>query len=88
MNGVREHYKEHGDIDVAIRNFPRRLIAERAIVSVFCLPFLGILDYIVTCEHFYCPTTAIGYVCNDLASFGAYKVYYSYQARLMCPTQY
>jgi hypothetical protein len=43
MNGVREHYKEHGDIDAAIRNFPRRLIAERAIVSVFCLPFLGLL---------------------------------------------
>ncbi|EMS59294.1 Putative pseudouridine synthase C1A4.09 [Triticum urartu] len=33
MNGVREHYKEHGDIDVAIRNFPRRLIAERAILQ-------------------------------------------------------
>ncbi|KAM0883698.1 hypothetical protein ACQ4PT_031473 [Festuca glaucescens] len=33
MNGVREHYKEHGDIDAAIRNFPRRLIAERAILQ-------------------------------------------------------
>ncbi|KQK09991.1 pseudouridylate synthase 7 homolog isoform X2 [Brachypodium distachyon] len=33
MNGVREHYEEHGDIDVAIRNFPRRLIAERAILQ-------------------------------------------------------
>ena len=50
MNGVREHYKEHGDIDVAIRNFPRRLIAERAIVSVFCLPFLGL--YIVRLSIF------------------------------------
>lgn len=50
MNGVREHYKEHGDIDVAIRNFPRRLIAERAIVSIFRLPFLGL--YIVTSEPF------------------------------------
>ncbi|XP_071684585.1 uncharacterized protein [Lolium perenne] len=33
MNGVREHYKEHGDIDSAIRNFPRRLVAERAILQ-------------------------------------------------------
>uniref|UniRef100_A0ACD5WGH3 Uncharacterized protein n=1 Tax=Avena sativa TaxID=4498 RepID=A0ACD5WGH3_AVESA len=33
MNGVREHYKEHGDIDAAISNFPRRLIAERAILQ-------------------------------------------------------
>jgi hypothetical protein len=46
MNGVREHYKEHGDIDSAIRNFPRRLVAERAIVSVFSLPFLGLYCYI------------------------------------------
>jgi hypothetical protein len=46
MNGVREHYKEHGDIDSAIRNFPRRLVAERAIVSVFSLPFLGLLLYL------------------------------------------
>jgi tRNA(Glu) U13 pseudouridine synthase TruD len=31
---VREHYKQHGDIDMALRNFPRHLVAERSIVSV------------------------------------------------------
>lgn len=31
---VREHYKQHGDIDMALRNFPRHLVAEKAIVSV------------------------------------------------------
>lgn len=31
---MREHYKEHGDIDMALRNFPRHLVAEKAIVSV------------------------------------------------------
>ncbi|KAM0824465.1 hypothetical protein ACQ4PT_070182 [Festuca glaucescens] len=29
---VREHYKQHGDIDMALRNFPRHLVAERSIV--------------------------------------------------------
>ncbi|CAM0954682.1 unnamed protein product [Alopecurus aequalis] len=29
---VREHYKQHGDIDKALRNFPRHLVAERAIL--------------------------------------------------------
>jgi hypothetical protein len=47
MNGVREHYKEHGDIDAAIRNFPRRLIAERAIVSVLCLLFIVLSQLLV-----------------------------------------
>ncbi|KQK05495.1 pseudouridylate synthase 7 homolog [Brachypodium distachyon] len=30
---VREHYKEHGDIDMALRNFPRHLVAEKAILQ-------------------------------------------------------
>ncbi|KAM0824466.1 hypothetical protein ACQ4PT_070182 [Festuca glaucescens] len=29
---VREHYKQHGDIDMALRNFPRHLVAERSIL--------------------------------------------------------
>uniref|UniRef100_A0ACD5T8N9 Uncharacterized protein n=1 Tax=Avena sativa TaxID=4498 RepID=A0ACD5T8N9_AVESA len=29
---VREHYKEHGDIDMALRNFPRHCVAERSIL--------------------------------------------------------
>ncbi|KAL5683609.1 hypothetical protein ACJX0J_009994, partial [Zea mays] len=31
INELRKHYKEHGDIDMALRNFPRHLVAERAI---------------------------------------------------------
>uniref|UniRef100_J3L4J8 TRUD domain-containing protein n=1 Tax=Oryza brachyantha TaxID=4533 RepID=J3L4J8_ORYBR len=31
--GVREHFKEYGDIDTALRNFPRFLITERAILQ-------------------------------------------------------
>uniref|UniRef100_A0A0E0JPB4 TRUD domain-containing protein n=1 Tax=Oryza punctata TaxID=4537 RepID=A0A0E0JPB4_ORYPU len=31
INKVREHFKEHGDIGTALRNFPRYLITERAI---------------------------------------------------------
>lgn len=34
INEVRKRYKEHGDIDMALRNFPRHLVAERAIVSI------------------------------------------------------
>ncbi|XP_037472825.1 pseudouridylate synthase 7 homolog [Triticum dicoccoides] len=30
---VREHYKQHGDIDMALRNFPRHLVAEKAILQ-------------------------------------------------------
>ncbi|XP_040380270.1 pseudouridylate synthase 7 homolog [Oryza brachyantha] len=30
---VREHYKEHGNIDMALRNFPRHLVAEKAILQ-------------------------------------------------------
>uniref|UniRef100_A0A0D3G9L4 TRUD domain-containing protein n=1 Tax=Oryza barthii TaxID=65489 RepID=A0A0D3G9L4_9ORYZ len=30
---MREHYKEHGDIDMALRNFPRHLVAEKAILQ-------------------------------------------------------
>ncbi|KAG8068084.1 hypothetical protein GUJ93_ZPchr0005g16303 [Zizania palustris] len=30
---VREHYKEHSDIDMALRNFPRHLVAEKAILQ-------------------------------------------------------
>jgi hypothetical protein len=33
------------------------------------------LDYIVVSEHFCCPITAIGYLCNDLAGFSACKIY-------------
>ncbi|KAJ1263581.1 hypothetical protein BS78_09G196800 [Paspalum vaginatum] len=33
INEVRRHYKEHGDIDMALRNFPRHLVAERAILQ-------------------------------------------------------
>ncbi|KAL6609680.1 hypothetical protein ACP70R_039649 [Stipagrostis hirtigluma subsp. patula] len=33
INEVRKHYKEHGDIDMALRNFPRYLVAERAILQ-------------------------------------------------------
>ncbi|XP_066364847.1 uncharacterized protein [Miscanthus floridulus] len=33
INEVRKHYKEHGDIDMALRNFPRHLVAERAILQ-------------------------------------------------------
>ncbi|CAL4908998.1 unnamed protein product [Urochloa decumbens] len=33
INEVRKHYKEHGDIDKALRNFPRHLVAERAILQ-------------------------------------------------------
>ncbi|WVZ99174.1 hypothetical protein U9M48_044508, partial [Paspalum notatum var. saurae] len=33
INEVRRHYKEHGDIDIALRNFPRHLVAERAILQ-------------------------------------------------------
>lgn len=40
INELRKHYKEHGDIDKALRNFPRHLVAERAIVS---------LDNVFTC---------------------------------------
>ncbi|KAM0881419.1 hypothetical protein ACQ4PT_032977 [Festuca glaucescens] len=32
---VREHYKQHGDIDMALRNFPRHLVAERSIVILW-----------------------------------------------------
>lgn len=32
---MREHFKEYGDIGTALRNFPRYLITERAIVSIF-----------------------------------------------------
>lgn len=30
---MRKRYKEHGDIDMALRNFPRHLVAERAILQ-------------------------------------------------------
>lgn len=33
INEVRKRYKEHGDIDMALRNFPRHLVAERAILQ-------------------------------------------------------
>ncbi|ONM08510.1 Pseudouridine synthase family protein [Zea mays] len=33
INELRKHYKEHGDIDMALRNFPRHLVAERAILQ-------------------------------------------------------
>ncbi|GJM89011.1 hypothetical protein PR202_ga05604 [Eleusine coracana subsp. coracana] len=33
VNELRKHYKEHGDIDRALRNFPRHLVAERAILQ-------------------------------------------------------
>jgi len=33
INEQRKHYKEHGDIDKALRNFPRHLVAERAILQ-------------------------------------------------------
>ncbi|KAG2618263.1 multisubstrate pseudouridine synthase 7-like [Panicum virgatum] len=33
INELRKHYKEHGDIDKALRNFPRHLVAERAILQ-------------------------------------------------------
>ncbi|KAF0919142.1 hypothetical protein E2562_028444 [Oryza meyeriana var. granulata] len=33
INKVREHFKEHGDIGTALRNFPRYLITERAILQ-------------------------------------------------------
>ncbi|KAL6841515.1 hypothetical protein ACP4OV_028658 [Aristida adscensionis] len=33
INEVRKQYKEHGDIDTALRNFPRHLVAERAILQ-------------------------------------------------------
>ena len=37
INELRKHYKEHGDIDKALRNFPRHLVAERAIVSLYTI---------------------------------------------------
>lgn len=33
INKVREHFKEYGDIGTALRNFPRYLITERAILQ-------------------------------------------------------
>ncbi|XP_062231827.1 multisubstrate pseudouridine synthase 7-like isoform X2 [Phragmites australis] len=33
INEARKHYKEHGDIDKALRNLPRHLVAERAILQ-------------------------------------------------------
>nr|CAB3461024.1 unnamed protein product [Digitaria exilis] len=33
INELRKHYKEHGDIDKTLRNFPRHLVAERSILQ-------------------------------------------------------
>lgn len=46
---VREKYKETDDIDFALRQLPRYLVAERAIVSLFS-PFMlrtSVNDFIV-----------------------------------------
>lgn len=34
VNEAREYYKETGDIDGTLRQLPRYLVAERAIVSI------------------------------------------------------
>nr|CAB3503214.1 unnamed protein product [Digitaria exilis] len=44
INELRKHYKEHGDIDKALRNFPRHLVAERAILQ--CLKKCPAIMYI------------------------------------------
>jgi len=72
INEQRKHYKEHGDIDKALRNFPRHLVAERAIVSlynIFTCPGINWNSFAVWA----CTDSFLMFHCLHVSSFSVWR---------------